>query len=119
MDSSSERRDALTSKQIALRLLRQALKDMQSIDMDIILASMLLFIEFELIDSGKDDWRLHMNGARSLIDSLPLSYDMNTSGMSPMRICLVSNCLVYVCLHILAFDQNVLQTNWPTSMYQI
>ena len=101
MHVSSEYKDALSSKQIALRLLRQALENRQSIDLDIVLASVLLFIEFELIDSGKNDWRLHMNGARTLIDSLPSSYDMDPSSMSPMRICLVSNCLVYVCLHIM------------------
>lgn len=95
---SSEYKDALISKQSALRLLRQALEDTPSVDMDIILASVLLFIEFELIDSGKDDWRLHVNGARRLIDSLPSSSDVDLSNMNAMRSCWVSNCLVYVCL---------------------
>ncbi|KAI9729240.1 MAG: hypothetical protein M1834_007032 [Cirrosporium novae-zelandiae] len=92
--SSNPYKDALIAKQHALRLLNFALHDMHSVDIDVALASVLL-IEFELIDSGKDDWRFHINGARRLIDYLGESYRVEGSTMNPLRSCLVSNCVVY------------------------
>ncbi len=86
--------DALTAKQRALRLLNSALNDMASADIDVTLAAVLLFIEFELIDSGKDNWRSHINGARTLIDMLGGSNESARTTMSPLRSCLISNCLV-------------------------
>ena len=87
-------RDALSAKQRALRLLNSALNDMASADIDVTLAAVLLFIEFELIDSGKDNWRSHINGARTLIDMLGGSDESTHTTMSPLRSCLISNFLV-------------------------
>ncbi|KAI9742851.1 MAG: hypothetical protein M1818_003580 [Claussenomyces sp. TS43310] len=62
--------DALAAKQRALHLLKTALTSISSADIDVTLAVVLLFIEFELIDSGRDNWRYHINGARSIIATL-------------------------------------------------
>ena len=88
--------DALAAKQRALYLLRSALANATSIDMDVILAVVLLFIEFELIDSGRDNWKYHVNGARTIIKTLYTSHTSTCTPISPLRSCLISNFLVYV-----------------------
>lgn len=91
-----EYRYALVAKQKALGLLRQALDDTLSANLDMILASVLLFVEFELIHSGKDDWRFHISGAKELINPLLSSSKFDLPNMSPMCSSLISNCVVYV-----------------------
>lgn len=93
---SSSYRDALESKQVALRLLRQALDDPASMHVDIVLATVLLFIELEVMQSGKDTWKLHMEGARKLVDSISSSSDAAISSMSLIRIYCISKFFVYV-----------------------
>ena len=88
--------DALAAKQRALYLLKSALTSKASVDIDVTLAVVLLFIEFELIDSGRDDWRYHIKGARTIIETLCGSNISTQTAMSPLRSCLISNCLVYV-----------------------
>lgn len=93
-------KDALTAKQNALRLLNDSLANICSNDFDILLASILLFINFELIESGKDSWRVHVEGANRLIGWLNTSSSINslqteTSKASPLRMTLMSDCLVY------------------------
>jgi hypothetical protein len=88
--------DALAAKQKALYLLQSALTSIASVDVDVTLAVVLLFIEFELIDSGRDNWRYHINGARTIIETLCGSNITTQTDMSPLRSCLISNCLVYV-----------------------
>lgn len=66
------------------------------VTIDITLAVVLLFIEFELIDSGRDNWRYRINGARTIIETLCRSHVSTQTAMSPLRSCLISNCLVYV-----------------------
>lgn len=99
--------DALIAKQRALSLLKYALTSIASVDIDVTLAVVLLFIEFELIDSGRDNWRYHINGARTIIKTLCASNISTQTAMSPLRSCLISNCLVYVTLSI----QNMFHTH--------
>jgi hypothetical protein len=89
-------RDALVAKQRALYLLKSALTSIASVDIDVTLAVVLLFIEFELIDSGQDNWRHHLNGAITVIETLCRLNVSTQTAMSPLRSCLISNCLVYV-----------------------
>ena len=88
--------DALAAKQRALYLLKSALTSIASADIDVTLAVVLLFVEFELIDSGRDNWRHHINGARTIIQTLCGSNISTQTTMSPLRSCLISNCLVYI-----------------------
>ena len=87
---------ALAAKQRALFLLKSALSSIASGDVDVALAVVLLFIEFGLIDSGRDSWRYHTNGARTIIETWCGSNISTQTTMSPLRNCLISNCLVYV-----------------------
>jgi hypothetical protein len=100
--SSSWYRDALIAKQRALRLLNSVLHDVDSTGIDVALVSVLLFTEFELADFGTKDWRLHIHGARALINSVKEPAKLQDSNMSSLRRFLISNCLVYVFVRILA-----------------
>lgn len=88
---------ALAAKQRALHRLQSTLATTTALDSDVALAVVLLFIEFELIASGRNDWKHHVNGARAMINEL---YERSKQGsmneMTPLRRCLISNCLVYV-----------------------
>lgn len=86
--------DALTAKQRALLLLKFAIDNPATLDIDVTLAVVLLFIEFELIDSGKDDWKHHIDGARAITGSFYGPGLCMQTGMSTLRACLISNCMV-------------------------
>ncbi len=89
-------KDALAAKQRALHLLKSALADLASTDIDATLAVVLLLVDFELIDSGQDNWRHHINGARTIIEICLGSNATTCTAMSPLRSSLISNYLVYV-----------------------
>lgn len=96
--SSSEEsgyRLALAAKQKALVLLNLALGTMRLEEVDVILATVLLFVQFEVMDSGQDEWTHHIRGARHLIDMVYRSGSNAPETMSTLRRCLISNCLMY------------------------
>lgn len=89
-------RDALVAKHQALYQLQRDLIDLTAVDIDVTLAAILLLVEFELLDSGRDNWRYHVDGAKSIIVRIcgpDLSLDLS---MIPLRRWLISNCLMYV-----------------------
>lgn len=61
------RRDAFNAEQKALQLLREAPQPTRGVERDVILSTILLFINFELMSSGKDRWKVHVEGARKII----------------------------------------------------
>ncbi|WPB05603.1 uncharacterized protein RHO25_010256 [Cercospora beticola] len=85
---------ALAAKQHALEALNEALSHMSLADIDAILGIVLLFVEFDLISSGSNDWRQHVHSTCPLVKMI---YEPGNSGttMTPLRRCLVSHCLVY------------------------
>lgn len=85
---------ALTAKQQALTSLSSAISTMSLDDTDVILAIVLLFVQCELIDSGKNNWKHHIRGARSLINMVYRSGCISKAEMSPLRRYLISNCLM-------------------------
>jgi hypothetical protein len=86
---------ALMAKQQALALLNSALSTMTLQDMDIMLAIVLLFVQCELMDSGKTDWKHHIRGARSLIKTVYGSGNVSKATVSTLRRYLISNCLMW------------------------
>jgi hypothetical protein len=62
--------DALVAKQHALSYLAQSVASVNESNIDLILVVILLFINYALIESGQDKWKVHMEGARRLIDLL-------------------------------------------------
>lgn len=63
-------------------------------DIDAVLAVVLFLTEFELVDSGRDYWRRHLSGAKTIIDMLGGLNNLARTSLTPLRNCLVSNCLV-------------------------
>ncbi|KAI1865124.1 hypothetical protein JX265_008171 [Neoarthrinium moseri] len=67
--------DALRSRHKAIKALQQVLERHQASNLsaenpdekDALLATVLFFINFDLIDSGKGGWRTHMKAARALL----------------------------------------------------
>ena len=89
----SSYRDALIAKQHALSLLAQSVASVNESNIDLILVVILLFINYDLIESGKDKWKVHMEGARKLINMLGTpSFQQNPT--SQLRKCLLSDFLV-------------------------
>ncbi|KAF3481384.1 acriflavine sensitivity control protein acr-2 [Arthroderma uncinatum] len=92
---------ALAAKQKTLQLLNQSLSDIDNVDPEVILTAILLSINYELVSSGKDDWKVHVEGAQKLIDYFGLSRhsDLGThSAMGALRDHVVSDCLIYYIL---------------------
>lgn len=92
---SSAMVDALSAKHKSLVLLRRALENISDvkIDIDILIAVVHLFIIFELISPGGDEWTAHVQGALRLISYLQ-SLERHSSGF--IRDSITSDCLTYV-----------------------
>lgn len=60
---------ALHYKQVALAQLRVDLDQFRRSDHDIIIASISLFVWIEMLESGKDTWRIHLDGLKRLVGS--------------------------------------------------
>jgi hypothetical protein len=93
-DTSGPYLDALSAKNRALNMLRAALTDKTPLDSDVILAVTVLFVELELLESGKDNWRYHIEGARTIIAGLCKPQMLQRLATSPIRTCLISNWMV-------------------------
>ncbi|THY24323.1 hypothetical protein D6D01_05518 [Aureobasidium pullulans] len=99
--------DALTAKQRTLSMLRQVLTHTTLTYNDVVLAVMVLLIEFELMESGSDDWRHHVKGAEKLIAELCQPQMQAHLTLSPIRSCLISNWMVFEALRsMLASSEN-------------
>ncbi|KAL4921338.1 fungal-specific transcription factor domain-containing protein [Aspergillus aurantiobrunneus] len=90
--------DALSAKHKALVLLRQALEDIPNIDADLVVTVVHLFITFELISPGEDEWRAHVQGALRLISYLQTLESQHVSPAALIRDRITSDCLTYYVL---------------------
>lgn len=61
---------ALSARQNAVRQLRAALADINDGNRSVILAAVVFFVNFDLVDSGKGTWRAHLDAAGLLINAL-------------------------------------------------
>lgn len=86
-------RDALVAKQQALSLLAQSVASVNESNIDLILVVILLFINYDLIESGQDKWKVHMEGARKLINLLGTP-PFTQRPMSKLRLSMLSDFLV-------------------------
>ena len=95
--SPSAYRDALTAKTTALSLLAKNVAAVSPSNIDMILMTILLFVNYTLMESGKDNWKVHMDGAQSLIKLLgEPSYVQRP--MSRLRLTILSDLLVFYVL---------------------
>lgn len=65
--------DALAARGRAYRLLRRALDDLDDAEKPIALIAVVFFINFDLIDSGRGNWRTHIEAAGKLVSSVTTS----------------------------------------------
>ncbi|OGM46538.1 hypothetical protein ABOM_004591 [Aspergillus bombycis] len=87
--------DALSAKHKAIHLLKRALENLPSTDVDLVVTVILLFINLELIDSGKNAWRAHVEGAMKLISTLKPFTNDQISPVALIRDRITSDCLTY------------------------
>lgn len=91
-DAASTRalNDALVSKHTALKLMSEAIQNLDTINGDVVLAASLFFINVELIESGKHGWRAHLEGAAKIMSFLQLTKAWDSS----LRDYLLSDCFM-------------------------
>jgi hypothetical protein len=93
----SSYRDALVAKQQALSLLAQSVAAVHESNIDIILVTILMFVNYALVESGRDKWKTHMDGALELIRLLGEPPYLQTP-MSRLRKTILSDFLVFFIL---------------------
>ncbi|KAL6857784.1 hypothetical protein ACO1O0_005227 [Amphichorda felina] len=69
-DSRRAWEDALVAKHKALRLMHNAVQNIDSVGVDVVLAASLFFVNVELIESGKHGWKAHLEGAGKIMSLL-------------------------------------------------
>lgn len=86
--------NALIYKQRALNLLISALGKPKQHNDDASLAAIYFLANFELLETGRDNWKIHLDGAKRLMGFIE-NETANYSSMnaSPLRSYLTANCL--------------------------
>ncbi|KAF2643887.1 hypothetical protein P280DRAFT_392554 [Massarina eburnea CBS 473.64] len=93
----SSYRDALLAKQQALSLLAEGIASVNESNIDLLLVVILFFINYDLIESGKDKWKVHMDGAQKIINLLATPRFIQRP-MSRLRLHVLSDLLVFYVL---------------------
>jgi hypothetical protein len=88
------RRDAFNAEQKALQLLREAPNPTHGVERDVILSTILLFINFELMSSGKDRWKVHVEGARKIIANFQPRKESPDAETGMLHDYVVADCLM-------------------------
>jgi Fungal specific transcription factor domain len=86
--------DALVSRQKAFGLLNGALKNIDSIGDDIVLAAVLFFINFDLIDYGTKEWKAHLDGAVKIMRQISPEDRRRVIPSSSLSDYVVSDCFM-------------------------
>jgi hypothetical protein len=82
--------DALVAKQKGLQMMPEALRNIDTIGADVILATVLFLINSELIESGWQSWRPHLEGAKKLLNMMEPYASFDTK----LRDYIVADCYV-------------------------
>ncbi|KAF2845613.1 hypothetical protein T440DRAFT_543784 [Plenodomus tracheiphilus IPT5] len=94
---TSSYRDALVAKHHALSLLAESVATVNASNIDLILVTILLFVNYALVESGRDKWKVHMDGALKLIKLLGTPPYLQRP-MSRLRQTILSDFLVFYIL---------------------
>jgi hypothetical protein len=86
--------DALAAKQKALYLLKPALEHLDSVGGEVVLAAVLFFMNFELIDPGSRGWRLHLEGAAKIMAWLRRDQKSEDIAAGLWTDCVISDCFM-------------------------
>lgn len=93
----SSYKDALVAKQQALSSLAESVASVNASNIDLILVTILLFVNYALVESGRDKWKVHMDGALKLIKLLGEPPYLQRP-MSRLRQTILSDFLVFYIL---------------------
>ncbi|TDZ16580.1 Acriflavine sensitivity control protein acr-2 [Colletotrichum orbiculare MAFF 240422] len=106
--------DALVAKHKAFRLLSSAIQEMSSsggVGGDVVLAAVLFFVNVELIESGRNGWKPHLEGAGRIMAYLSPAGPADEA----LRDYVMSDCFIY---YILASAFNTSPPTAAKSYYQ-
>lgn len=94
---TSSFKDALVAKQQALSSLAESVASVNASNVDLILVTILMFVNYALMESGRDKWKVHMDGALKIIKLLGQPPYLQRP-MSRLRQTLLSDFLVFYVL---------------------
>ena len=84
--------DSLVAKQKAIRDLRVVLQSPEKADSGVLLAAVLFFVNFELIDLGRGGWKTHLHGARRILNLLiPEDDPGKSASRTVLHDCIISD----------------------------
>lgn len=84
--------DSLVAKQKAISHLRAVLETPESADSGVLLAAVLFFVNFELIDLGPSQWKAHLPGACRILQLLTPESDLaKVQSKTTLQDCIVSD----------------------------
>lgn len=84
--------DSLVAKHRAIKDLQVVLRDPDSADRGVLLAAVLFFVNFELIDLGREGWKKHLEGARRILNILIPGADSSKSApRTVLHDCIISD----------------------------
>lgn len=111
----SELVDALVARAQAIKLLQVALDNIDDYNRPAVLAAVVFFVNFELIDSGRGGWKAHLEAAGTLIRSLHrgqgrkrMNQNATSATMMGLSDMVMADCLTY---HILGSTLSALDEN--------
>ncbi|KAK3681116.1 acriflavine sensitivity control protein acr-2 [Podospora appendiculata] len=88
--------DALTAKSRAIRLLQAAISNATLTSQAVILATIVFFVNLDLIDSGKGGWKAHIEAAEMLISSLQkVDGHLLDPSVAPLADAIAADCVTY------------------------
>lgn len=86
--------NALIYKERALQLLITALGNSNRGNDDAALAAIYFLANFELLETGRDHWKIHLDGAKRIIGLLGSETgDLSNMASGPLRSYVIANCL--------------------------
>ncbi|KAH8883781.1 hypothetical protein GQ53DRAFT_786577 [Thozetella sp. PMI_491] len=112
-DAQAELVNALASKQRAIQLVRGAVEYLEAADVPIFLSAVVFLINFDLIDTGTGEWKVHMEAAGTLIATLKGAGARFDVSLGPLCDAIVADCLTY---HILGSTINTID-NTTAKLY--
>ena len=107
LSTGAELVHALSARQQAIRLLQAAMDNVTDDNRSAILAAVVFFVNFDLVDSGRGTWKVHLDAAGTLISALYVRSEASSpsrqlfvpdQAMARLLDGVVADCLTY---HIL------------------
>lgn len=84
--------DSLVAKHRAIRDLQVVLRNPEAADSGVLLAAVLFFVNFELIDLGREGWKNHLQGARRILNVLvPGADSAKCASRTVLHDCVISD----------------------------